>query len=268
MTFPYRTALVTGASSGIGAALARRLARRGTDLVLVARREDRLAELAGRLRREHGVEAEVLAADLADDEQVRLVEKRLTDPERRIALLVNNAGAGSAGPFAERPVEDEARQVAVNLLAPLRLTRAVLPGMIGAGTGGVLLVSSLVSRLPMPGSATYGATKAALTSLGESLHLEVAGTGVHVTTLSAGLTHTEFHDAAGLRKSDLPKAVPWMRPDAVAEAGLRAVAAGRVEAVPGARNRAQLPMLALTPRRLLRKSQRDYFGRMRAAETS
>lgn len=251
MTYAYRTALVTGASSGLGREFARLLAADGVSLVLVARRVDRLDGLAAELVDRYGITAEVLAADLSEEEELIRVEKRLADPERPIELLVNNAGFARAGSLAELPVETELAKVAVNVIAPIRLSRAVLPGMIAQHKGGIVFVSSMVAQLPMPRSATYGAAKAFLTSLSESLYMEVKNHDVHVTSLAAGLTRTEFHSAAGIDVSDIPK-IAWMEPERVARAALAAVAAGRVTVVPGAINKLQIPMFRLAPRAMLR----------------
>lgn len=251
MTYLYRSALVTGASSGLGREFVRLLAAGGVSLVLVARRVDRLDALAAEVIDRHGVEVEVLAADLSEEEELIRVEKRLADPHRPIELLVNNAGFARAGSLAELPVETELAKVAVNVIAPVRLSRAVLPEMIARRKGGVLFVSSLVSQLPMPRSATYGATKAFLTSLSESVYMEVKNHDVHVTSLAAGLIRTEFHTTAGIDVSDIPK-VAWVEPERVARAGLAAVAAGKVTVVPGAINKLQIPMFKLAPRAMLR----------------
>lgn len=252
MAYPYRSALVTGASSGIGREIVRRLAADGVSLVLVARRADRLETLAAELAEQHGVAVEVLPADLSDDKDVARVEDRLTDPSRTIDLLVNNASTATAGAVAEVPADVAIGTVAVNVLAPIRLARAAVPGMVARGGGGVLTVSSMVASLPMPRAAVYGASKAFLTSLSESLYMELKGTGVHVTLLSAGLTRTEFHEAAGIDTAGIP-AFAWMEPDRVARAGLAGVAAGKVSVVPGAVNRMQIPFFRLAPRALLRK---------------
>jgi short-subunit dehydrogenase len=159
-TATFRTALVTGASSGIGEQIARVLADRGCALTLVARRTDRLTALAEELRVR--VEVDWLAADLGTDEGLSLVERRLT--AEPVELLVNNAGIGTGGTFHELPVGGEVDEVRLNVLAPLRLTHAALPPMVAARHGGVLNVSSIAGNQPVPGFATYGATKAFLTA--------------------------------------------------------------------------------------------------------
>jgi hypothetical protein len=252
MAYPYRTALVTGASSGVGREFARLLAAEGVSLVLVARRLDRLDELATELIDRHGVPVEVLAADLAEEKELAQVEQRLADPERPVDLLVSNAGFAHAGGFAEVPLETALSKLDVNVVAPVRLARAVLPRLIAQGKGGIIFVSSLVSSLPMPRSAIYGASKAFLTSFSESLHMEAKQHGVHVTSVAAGLVRTEFHSNAGINTKDIP-AIAWGEPDQVAKAGLAAVAAGKVTVIPGAMNKLQIPFFKVAPRALLRR---------------
>ncbi|MGH3321720.1 MAG: SDR family NAD(P)-dependent oxidoreductase [Streptosporangiaceae bacterium] len=248
----YRTALVTGASSGIGESLARHLAARGCDLVVVARRTDRLESLAEELRRRHGRAVEVLTADLTDDDQLRPVEERLGDPRRPIELLANNAGFGSAGRFARLSIEREDRQVRLNVLALMRLTHAALPAMIERRHGGVLNVSSLAGLLPSPGNATYAASKAFVTTFSESIHGEVKRDGVHVTALCAGFTRTEFQGSSGIGEGGLPE-IAWLDRDDVARAGLDAVMAGRAVCVPGTRYKPVPVTARLMPRGLLRE---------------
>ncbi|MEV0668015.1 SDR family NAD(P)-dependent oxidoreductase [Actinomadura luteofluorescens] len=241
MRHAYRTALVTGASSGIGESFARLLAGRGTDLVIVARRSERLDGLARELVERYRVAVEVMAADLTDPERRAEIEGRLrAEP---VELLVNNAGYGAFGAFAELPVDDHLAQIELNVAALVRLTHAALPGMIARGRGGVLNVASMAGFAPSPGSATYGATKAYVASFSESLHSEVAAKGVHVTALCPGFTRTD---------DDVPSNLLWLRREDVARAGLEAVATGRALCVPGMQYKAALPALRLVPRPLLR----------------
>ncbi|OLE21033.1 MAG: hypothetical protein AUG49_22945 [Catenulispora sp. 13_1_20CM_3_70_7] len=258
MAFPYRTALVTGASSGLGREFARLLAAQGSDLVLVARREDRLAELAAELTAAHAVRVEVLAADLGEDKDVLRVAERLADPSRPVELLVSNAGYDQSGFFHEHAPDVAPAELAVNLVAPVRLCRAALPGMIAAGHGGIVMVSSAVASMPLPKSAVYGASKAFLTSFAESLFMEAAGTGVHVTSIAAGLIRSEFHARAGIDTAGMPKAA-WMEPEPVAAAGLKAVAAGKAAVIPGAFNKIQWPFYKIMPRRMLRAMVKRFY---------
>ncbi|QHC23904.1 SDR family NAD(P)-dependent oxidoreductase [Streptomyces sp. GS7] len=244
--YPYRTALITGASSGIGTALARLLAARGVSLVLVARRESRLRDLAAELRAAHSVEVEVLPADLTDAAQTAQVAARLTDAAKPVELLVNNAGAGATGVFADLPVDREEATLRLNNEAVVRLTRSVLPQMRSAGRGGILNVSSLTGSFPSPSRATYGATKAFLTHFSEDLAIENRGSGIHVTALLPGLTRTEYFTANDVGPAPVPGFL-WLTADAVAAAGLRAVAAGRHRCVPGAPYKAVHALLSCTP---------------------
>lgn len=241
----WPVALVTGASSGIGRAIAVRLAADGTALVLVARRAELLDSLADELRAAHGVDVEVLVADLTDPVDLASVEKRLrADPP--VDLLVNNAGVGAQGRFAEIPVDWQDGQVRLNVLAPVRLTHAALEGMLARGRGGVLNISSIAGVQPLPNVATYSATKAYLSSFSHSLHEEVRRSGVTVTALLPGFTHTGFHEVAGANRTVVPGAA-WMSAEAVAAAGLRAVARGRAQYVPGLLNRVMCGVSRLTP---------------------
>jgi short-subunit dehydrogenase len=251
MSFPYRTAVVTGASSGIGRSFAHLLAQRGVDLMIAARRGERLDQLARELIAAHRIRVEPVRCDLRDDQDLSNLEDRLGDPAHPVDLLVSNAGFGTTGLFHSLPADRELDQLMVNVVAPLRLARAALPGMVGRGRGGVICVSSMVGALPMPRSATYGATKAFLSAFHESLHVELRGRGVTVTTVNAGLTRTGFHEAAGADLAGIP-AMAWLDPDQVALAGLRGWLAGRPIVVPGAMNRAQIPLLRLAPRAVLR----------------
>ncbi len=233
-----RTALITGASSGIGAVFARRLAERGYDLILVARRVERLAALAEELRTKHGVAAEALTADLATDEGVARVEARIVDCDT-LDLLVNNAGFGTMGRFADLPLKGQLDMVHVHVIATMRLTRAALPRMISRGAGGIVNVSSVSAWWPTAGTATYAATKAFLNAFSEALHTELAGTGVTVQALCPGFTRTEFHDAPSFSSFDRAQ-IPdflWMSADAVVRASLEALARGSVIVVPGLTNR-------------------------------
>jgi uncharacterized protein len=258
MDYPYRTAVVTGASSGLGREFARLLAARGTSVVLVARRADRLEALAGELAGQYGVDTEVLVADLGEDKELRRVEERLSDPSRPVDLLVSNAGYDVSGFFAELGPQVAPGEIAVNVVAPVRLARAALGGMLQRGSGGLLFVSSAVGSMPLPRSAAYGASKAFVTSFAESLHMETALHGVHVTSVSAGLMHTEFHQQAGIDTAGMPKSA-WMPAARVAGASLEAVAAGKAVVVPGLFNKLQAPLYRIMPRSLLRAMVRRFY---------
>jgi short-subunit dehydrogenase len=255
---PRRHALVTGASSGIGAAFAEALARRQYDLTLVARRLSRLDELAKSLRESRNVEVDVLAADLTEpggiDEVLGRIDASLPD------LLVNNAGMGTSGPFAELDPTRELFEVELNVVALLRLTRAVVGSMVERGHGGLINVSSMAAFQPMPYNATYGATKAFVNSLTEALHEELRGTGVRVQALCPGFTRTEFQDVAQVDSSRIP-GFAWMQAEAVVEASLEALERGDLVCVPGAGNRALAALQRATPHALGRRVMRQFAAR-------
>jgi uncharacterized protein len=244
--------LVTGASSGIGAAFARALAARGDDLVVVARDETRLEELAETLEKEHGTEVEVLAADLTSKKGMAVVEARLESAEPAIDLLVNNAGIGTYGKFAELPREAEAREIRLNVLTVMQLSHAALPGMIERGRGGIINVSSLASYQPTPLNATYGGTKAFVTSFSHALHEELRGTGVNVMVLCPGFTRTEFQERAGLDSGSVPSFM-WQQPEPVVETALRAYDHGRAVCIPGALNQAGAVFSSAMPAGITRR---------------
>ncbi len=190
--YPFASALVTGASSGIGEAIAHRLGEAGVPTIVVARRTDRLDTLAGTY---DGFE--VLTADLTDAADLAAVERRVRSLERPVELVVNNAGCGTSGPFHELDADRLGREIAVNVSALTQLSHAALATMVPRGRGYLLNVSSVASFQPAPKLAVYAATKAYVTNLTESLHEEVRGTGVHVTALCPGLVHTEFQSVSG-----------------------------------------------------------------------
>ena len=245
-----RCALVTGASVGIGAAFARRLARERYDLVIVARNRERLEEVASELRKEHGGEVEVLPADLMDPPELRIVEKLVADTD--LDLLVNNAGFGTVGPFAKLDVAKEEEQIRLNVIALMRLTRAALPGMIARRSGSIINVSSMAAFQPAPYNATYGATKAFVNSFTEAVHEELRGTGVVVQALCPGFTRTEFQQRAGIDVSSVPS-FAWMTPEAVVDASLSALHSGEVLCIPGRANRALMTLTGALPRSITRR---------------
>ncbi len=244
-------ALVTGASSGIGETFARRLAARGTHLVVVARREDRLDALAAELASAR-VDVEVLPADLLTDEGLATVERRLAAPEQPVDLLVNNAGFGITGTFAESPLERDLAMVELNVVALVRLTRAGLVAMAERGSGAIVNLSSLAGFQAVPSTAVYAATKAFVTSFTEAVAEEARGSGVRLQALCPGLTRTEFHEVNAFDVGWLPDAA-WQSARQVVDASLNALESGRVVVVPGALNRMTASLSWLTPRALRRR---------------
>lgn len=245
------TALVTGATAGLGAAFARRLAAEGSDLVLVARDAARLEEVAAELRRRYGVGVEVLPADLTDRAASATVERRLADPDRPVDLLVNNAGMGLRGAFWETDLADQERMLALNCTAVLRLSHAALRAMVPRGRGDVLVVSSVAGFAPGSRGA-YSATKAWATAFTESLAAQLAGTGVRASVVAPGFVHTEFHQRAGLDMARVPAPL-WLDPDRVVAAALRDHRAGKVLSVPGGQYKAIVVASRLVPRNVARR---------------
>jgi short-subunit dehydrogenase len=244
-------ALVTGASSGIGQSFARLLARDGHDLVLVARDTGRLDALAKELDQQFGAASEVMGADLTDREQLARVEERLGgDPA--IDVLVNNAGFGTFGKFHELDIDGEDREVQLNITALMRLTHAALGPMVQRGKGSVLNVSSVAGVQPVPGDATYAATKAFVLNFTEALHEELRGTGVHMTVVCPGFTRTEFQERAAYDAGRVPGFM-WQDADAVAEAALGALAKNRATCVPGALNRVAATLSGMAPHAVSRR---------------
>ena len=244
-----RLVLITGASSGIGAAFAEAYAARGWDLALTARRADRLEALAERLSAQHGVRAFALPADFADPETPARLVAYIAARGRQIDALVNNAGYGLRDSFPTQSARDQRMMLEVMVVGLTALTREVLPGMRARGYGRILNVASVLGLVPgSPDSVLYSASKAYVVSLSEGLHLENRDAGVHVTALCPGLTRSEFHDIAGMteRIAAAPRWV-WMGAQAVAEAGIEAVEANRALCTPGAFNKTVTGAAKLLP---------------------
>lgn len=233
---PRPTALITGASSGIGAVYADRLAARGIDLILVARRADRLQALAARLNADHGVTARPMIADLATEQGIATVESLLrTDPA--ITLLVNNAGLSRVGPFATLSDADHASLLMVNLVAPSRLAHAILPGFLARNAGTIINIGSANSVRPYPGTAVYSGTKAYILSLSLSLQDEVAGTGIRVQAVLPAATATEIWDGSGFELKDVPPDFVMTTEDMV-DAALSGLDQGEAVTMPSVPDRA------------------------------
>ena len=250
MTRPI--ALVTGASSGIGESLARLLAERGHDLVLVARDAGRLESLAKELEGAFNATAQVLPADLTDADQLAIVEARCHDRSTPIDLLVNNAGFGTFGPLHTLDLDTEAREIQLNVVALVRLTHAAATEMVQRGDGGILNVSSLAGFQPGPSNATYSATKAFVTSFTEAVHEEVKGHGVKVTVLCPGFTRTGFQAAASVPAEAIPGFM-WQEADEVARVGLDALAKNKAIAIPGNLNKVLGHFSIVTPHGITRR---------------
>jgi hypothetical protein len=249
LEFPFESALVTGASSGIGAAIADQLGRAGVPTVVVARRRDRLDELADRY---DGFE--VIVADLTTDAGQRAVIERISEPGRPIDLVVNCAGFGTSGTFHELDAARLGREVELNVAALTQLSHAALASMVPRRRGWLLNVSSIVGFQAVPQLAVYAATKAFVTSLTEGLHEEVRGTGVHVTALCPGLTRTEFQQVSSTARSvERYPAALWKSADDVARKGLEDVIAGKALSVPGIAYKSLVAAAGVAPRGLVRR---------------
>lgn len=247
---PFSYALVTGASSGIGEAIAHKLGKAGVGMVLVARRKDRLDAIASQY-----ANVEVLPADLTTESGLTAVLERLRDSTRPVVeLVVNNAGFGTSGSFAQAEPERLSREISLNINALTRISHEAVRQMQPRGRGYLLNVSSIASFQPGPDLAVYAATKAFVTSLTEALHEELRGSGIRVTALCPGLTHTEFQsisNTSGL-ESKFPE-FAWMSADDVARDGLRAVTDGKAVCVPGLVNKSLATVSTFTPRGVARR---------------
>lgn len=243
------TALVTGASTGLGRAFATELARRGHDLVLVARSRDRLEELAEQLHQRYAVATEVLPADLADRDQIETVADRVRDASRPVDLLVNNAGFGMTRGFVRGELSEEERALDVMVRAVMVLSHAAARAMSTRGHGAILNVSSVASFVVM---GTYSAVKSWVTVFTEALSVELAGTGVTATAVCPGFVHTEFHDRAQMNMSQLPGPM-WLDAEQVVQGALRDVAAGRTVSVPSATYKAVTAGVRVLPRAAVRR---------------
>jgi uncharacterized protein len=224
------TALITGASSGIGAVYADRLARRGYDLILVARNHQRLDSLAARLRSEAGRTVEILAADLSDPSDLAHVEATLRS-DGRITLLVNNAGVGGAGPLLDSDVEAMDRMIRLNVLSLTRLTYAVAQAFVARGGGSIINIASIVAISPETLNGVYGGTKAFVLAFSQSLRHELSDKGVRVQAVLPGAIATEFWDIAGVPVAHLPKEIVMSAEDVV-DAALAGFDAGEFATIP------------------------------------
>ena len=243
------SALVTGATAGIGLEFARQLAARGHDLVLVARDEARLHAVAKELGATYDIEVETLVADLVDKAQCATVEARLADPDRPIELLVNNAGFGLKHRFLENTIDDEEAMLDVLVTAVLRLSHAALGPMTERGRGGIINVSSVAAFLPR---GTYSATKAWVNSFSEWAHNEYKPKGVTVMALCPGFTKTEFHQRMEVKRGD---SFMWLEPEFLVKTALADFDKGRVYSVPGAQYKAIRSLTRVIPSIVLQRYQ-------------
>ncbi len=250
---PDRTALVTGASSGIGADIARQLARRGHGVTLVARTTAKLEALAAELGAD-GVRADVVSCDLTDRASRAELPAKLDALGLSVDVLVNNAGSSTLGRVVESDPEAEIAMLELDVVAVADLCSRFLPGMVARRRGAVLNVASTAAFQPLPGQAGYGAAKAFVLSYTQSLAAELKGTGVTATTLCPGPVATNFAESAGLTAEEFDEALPqvmWVSSSDVARAGVDGLAKGRLVVIPGAANRLVAALSHVTPRRVL-----------------
>ena len=248
----YRRALVTGASSGIGTEIAREYAKRGVDVVLVARREERLQEIADELMAESDVEAEVLVADLTCEEGRLTAEQRLVADDKQVDVLVNNAGMVVDEELADSDPEVRILEVELNVVAVTRLATCAASTFRARGRGGILNVSSVTAFWPVPGNATYAAGKAYVLSLSESMHVELSGTGVSVTAVCPGFTRTEIFDRGEVDVSKVPSPM-WLDAHDVARSAVDGLEANDAVVTPGSLWQAMRLASRLTPTPLARR---------------
>ena len=246
------TALIIGASSGIGCELAKLFAAGKSNLVLVARRQEKLDQLAAELRRDYGVQVRILAKDLADPQSHQAIFDALAAESVTVDVLVNNAGFGAVGPVATLSLERQMDMVQVNVAALTHLTRLLLPGMIERGRGGILNVGSTAGFQPGPNMAVYYATKAFVLSFTEALAEELIGSCVKATCLAPGPTATEFGVDSGMEKFTIFK-FGTMNAKTVAQAGYRGFRRGKVIVIPGLTNKLGAFSVRFVPRAWVRK---------------
>jgi hypothetical protein len=238
-------ALVTGATSGIGAAFASRLAQKGFDLILHGRRQKELMDRAKNLERIYSTSVEIIIAELSRPDEIRKVEERINSLDR-LDMLVNNAGYWEPGVFWEHSPDSLEAMIMVHNVAPVRFIRAALPRMLERDKGDIINVSSLGAYLNMVTLENYGATKAYLISFTESLHVALMGTGIRVQALTPGFTVTEFHSRLG---ADFTKEQrTWMQPEEVVDESLRALGKGPVVCIPGFKRRFIMILASMLPR--------------------
>ncbi|MGQ9800535.1 MAG: SDR family NAD(P)-dependent oxidoreductase [Candidatus Saccharicenans sp.] len=234
MRIVYRKALITGASAGLGEEYARQLAAAGTDLILVARRRERLEKLVAELKEKFKISVEVFPADLSREEEIYRLADKIKQTED-LELLINNAGFGGRSQFYRDETKEAEQMIRVHVMAPVVLTRAALPAMIKRNRGAVINLASVAAFSPFSG-AMYSSTKAFLVMFSENLQTELFGKGIKIQALCPGLTHTEFHQVAGINKEAIPGLL-WMKTDRVVRISLKALNGKKVIVVPGCRNR-------------------------------
>ncbi|MGJ9404084.1 SDR family NAD(P)-dependent oxidoreductase [Arthrobacter sp. KK5.5] len=245
---PY-TALITGASAGLGAEFARQLASRGYGLCLVARNAGRLSDLAADLTARYAVPVETIPADLVTDEGIAAVSERLLDVDRPVTMLINNAGHGLKGNFADNSLEAELEQLRIHTETPLSLAHAALRAMSAQGGGRIINVASVAAFTPR---GTYSASKALLVNFSRWANVFYRDRGISVTAVCPGLVHTEFHERMGMDKKGIPRWA-WLNPDRVVEVALTDASAGKSVSIPSARYRVAVTLARFAPDALVER---------------
>jgi short-subunit dehydrogenase len=254
-----QTALITGATSGIGAAYACRLAKDGYDLILTGRRSEKINALAAELSQTYGSNVDVNLIELSDSAQVDAFVDQIKD--RDINLLINNAGFGTTKFFYHEPLEQQEQMVSAHILAHMKIIYAILPAMIKKGAGVIINISSSGAFLPSPKTATYSGTKAFWRAFTECLHMELAGTGIQVQVVCPGLTRTDMHARLGIPEEYTPDWGPfqWMAPHEVVECSMRCLKKKKIVCIPGRLTRMQIYMRHITPESLYYKTITYFF---------
>ncbi len=247
------TALVTGATSGIGAEFASRLAREGNDLILVARDTERLQTKAKELRSAHNIEVEIITADLATEDGIKSVESRLTNSDRPIEIVINNAGIGMKGSFVDNTTDTHDHMLSVNVRAVLRLSHVTITQMVERGHGDLINVASVAAYTPsFRSSATYSASKAFVITLTEGIAAATRHTGIRVSAVCPGFVRSEFHSRQGISMTKLPRFM-WLEPEFVVDVALREMRKGRVISVPALPYKVIVALGGLMAPNLIRK---------------
>lgn len=243
-----RIAVITGATSGIGAAYARKFAEQGYDLIITGRRKEKIEKAGQELREKYGVNIDIILAELSGKEGIHKVAEFIQ--EKNIEVLVNNAGFGVTGLYHEADLTKMEQLVKVNILAPMQLIYEVLPGMIRRKKGSIINISSEGIYMIVPGNAIYSSAKAFLKTFTEGLHMDLKETGVRVLAVCPGLTHTDFHEKMGMEKSrQVNKGmIQWMSPEKVVEASLKDINKGRVISIPGVHTKILAAIFSRLPR--------------------
>ena len=258
-TLNKQRALITGATSGIGAEYARQLAADGWDLIITGRREEKIQALASEISQTTGRDVKVVLVELSDPAQLDDLIKRIKDQD--LQMLVNNAGFGTTKFFHREPFEIYEQMIATHIVAHTKIIYAILPGMIERGVGTIINVSSSGAFLPSPKTVTYSGTKAYLVAFTESLHMELEGTGVQVQVVCPGLTRTDMHTRLGIPEEATADWGPfkWISTQEVVACSLRYLKKNRVLCLPGSLNRTQVLMRRLIPEAQFYKTMSRYF---------